>query len=678
MGKIAIGDLVIGANGRPTAVTAVHERGERAIYRLTFSDGATVEACDEHLWSTWTKSSLHRQYERGPKKGQRNVRPAAIRTTEQIRELVINGRVVHIPVTGAVEYADAEALPLDPYAVGLLLGDGGLSKPNYPTFTSGDPELLDSLRAALPAGDSLTKLNDMAVGIKGCGTAAILRALGLMAKGSLDKFIPEVYVLGTPADRLALLQGLLDTDGGMESKSIKYTTVSPQLATQVQDVVRSLGGTCRIRTKEPSYLAANGERVACKTAYGLTMRLPIGVCPFRLGRKVSQWEDTRPAINTPPRRTVKAVEYIGPMAARCITVDAEDHLYLTDDFVVTHNSWMAVDLSGSERVGQTYTIDLGEGSTDEYGAIPGARFLVVEHDGTFGSILRAVEAVRDEARRAADAGEPPVVLVIDSVSQVWDLLKDWAAHRAKGSKANQTKLRQDPDAEISIPMNLWNDATARWRRLMTILMTFPGIAVITARGKEVAAMDASGRPIEGSKEYKVDGQKGLAFDCTVWLRVSREHPPMVIGARSVHAGVRPGTDKPRPAPGMTLERLVFDVLKCDPAAAHVRDLVQPQPVEDDSTPDPAAIEFRDRALKAGMTVADLRGLHGEVKERRLLDAAVIDEHGDDANLGDLIVRLGHEARTLDAARTADARSAAAGQDAPAAHNGHPVLVGAGA
>lgn len=238
-------------------------------------------------------------------------------------------------------------------------------------------------------------------------------------------------------------------------------------------------------------------------------------------------------------------------------------------------SWAAAELSASPKVGTTYWIDLGEGSADEYGAIPGVRYEVVEHDGSWRQILGSVEAIRDLAAKAQANTEPPVVLVIDSATAEWDLHKDWAQAKAKERLRKKGRAVAD-DADVQISMDLWNEATARHKRLMTLLMTFPGIVVVTARGKDVAAMDASGRPVEGSKEYKVEGQKNLAYDATVWIRVSRDHPPLVVGARSVHAGVRPGVDKPRPAPGLTLERVVFDILRCNPVEAHVRDLVQPQ------------------------------------------------------------------------------------------------------
>lgn len=256
-------------------------------------------------------------------------------------------------------------------------------------------------------------------------------------------------------------------------------------------------------------------------------------------------------------------------------------LILIEGAELAGKSWSCAELSASDRVGQSYWIDIGEGAADEYGAVPGARYEVVEHDGTFGQILAAVEAIKAEAQKAADAGKPPFVLVIDSMTAEWEMLKGIADAKARQRLARKGKTIA-ADAEPQISMDLWNEANSRHRKLMTNLMTFPGIVVMTARGKEVAALDSNGRPIEGSKEYKVEGQKNLAFDATVWIRVSRDHPPMVVGARSVHAGIRPGVDRPHPAPGLTLEKVVFDVLKCDPAETTVRELAPMQTTEPES------------------------------------------------------------------------------------------------
>lgn len=301
-------------------------------------------------------------------------------------------------------------------------------------------------------------------------------------------------------------------------------------------------------------------------------------------------------------------------------------------------SWMCAELSASPKVGQTYWIDLGEGSADEYGAIPGARYEIVEHDGTFAAILTAVEEIKALAAKANATGEPPVVVVIDSGTAEWELLKGQADHKARVRLAKRGR-RVQPDETPTISTDLWNDANAKHRKLMTHLMTFPGIAVVTARGKWVASIGDDGKPVEGRKEYRVEGQKGLAFDASVWVRVSRDHPPQVIGARSVHAGIRPGVDDPAEVPGLTLEAVVFDVLKCDPKTAHVRDLVEPQVDEPDpaDTPQPAVI--RDWALDKARTAADLESGRGRLAQHKgLANAVVTNENGDEEKLGVLFAR----------------------------------------
>jgi hypothetical protein len=241
-------------------------------------------------------------------------------------------------------------------------------------------------------------------------------------------------------------------------------------------------------------------------------------------------------------------------------------------------SYALAQFSASDKIGTLYWIDLNEGAGDEYGAIPGADYQLIEHDGSYAEVLAAVQAVKAEARRAADAGEPPVVLGIDTGSAIWDGLKDWASARAAKSTRNRELLKRDPNAEITISQNLWNDAGARWRKLQTELLTFPGIVVVTARGKEVTEVDANGRPIEGQKTWSVQTHREFPYAASVWVRLRRGRRPLVIGARSVHMGIKPNDDPAREvtvkaADGRLLEWLVFDALKCDPGTAHVRDLV---------------------------------------------------------------------------------------------------------
>ncbi len=242
-------------------------------------------------------------------------------------------------------------------------------------------------------------------------------------------------------------------------------------------------------------------------------------------------------------------------------------------------SWMIAELSASDKVGRTLWLDLAEGAGDEYGSIDGARYELIDHDGRWSTILAQVTAARDEAQRAAEANEKPVVLGIDTITAEWDMHKAYVDMRARRRDTRSGRLVENPDAEVVIGSDLWTLANDRHRELMLILKTFPGIVVMTAQGAEEIARDASGNPT-GEKKWRVDAQKKVGFDATVWVRMKRTEPPTIIGARSRHIHVQPGTDAPIVIPDLTLEALIFDLLKCDPVKAHVRDLPSQLDVDD--------------------------------------------------------------------------------------------------
>jgi hypothetical protein len=289
-------------------------------------------------------------------------------------------------------------------------------------------------------------------------------------------------------------------------------------------------------------------------------------------------------------------------------------------------SWSAAVLSASDKVGRTFWIDLGEGAADEYGAIPGVRYEVVIHDGTWNALYANVCEIRDLAHEAADRSEQPVVLVIDSMTQEWELLKDWANHRARESKKGREALAKDPNAEVDIPRNIWNDANDRHRRLMAKLMTFRGIVVMTARGKDVSATGPNGQPLPGKTGYSVEGQKGLGSDASVWIRLARDSAPIVVGARSVHSGIRPGVDKPVRLENFTLESLIFERLRFDPVTAQARDLATPRDAE----------AIREDALTKGVTLDVLQTLWKEARDADLHNVEVEDAEGQPLTLRQLI------------------------------------------
>lgn len=292
-------------------------------------------------------------------------------------------------------------------------------------------------------------------------------------------------------------------------------------------------------------------------------------------------------------------------------------------------SFLAAQLTASQRVGKSYWLEIGsEGTADEYGAIPGVRYELIVHDGTWTDITGQIAEVKTEAQNAADAGEPPTVLVIDTMTAEWEMLGDWADNRAR-ARENRKRARSNQalvadDSAVTVGMDLWNDAKSRHRRLMSHLLMFPGIVVLLARAGEVAKVE-NGRPVENQRDYKVRGEKDLAFDATAWVRLDRSAPPRIVKLRSVHSGVRPGRDKPKEVKDLSLDWLVFDYMKCDPRTARVRDLVHLKPGSDDPHTEEIA-GLRARVLGAG-NEDDLRTIWDEIKTADLGSAATND--GDD-------------------------------------------------
>ncbi len=344
IGGLEVGDLVIGSNGSPTPVLGVYPQGKRAVYRLVAQDGASTRCCGEHLWRVFTASDRRRG------------KPGRVLQTQQ---MIGNLRSAHqhryeLPMLAAPVELPARDVPMDPYALGLLLGDGCLTTATTPTFTTTDQELADALEAALPgievwhksgADYVLRNINGGRGGVIVANPVTkILRELDLAGTRSSSKFIPELYLANEPSVRHSLLQGLLDSDGGPVTQAgrtcrIQYTTCSSQLADDVLQLVRSLGGVAYRRTRPAEGRApglANGRPVHHRSdAHVIEIRLPEGLEPFRLERKRDRYHDHGGGR---PMRFVDAIEPDGEEDTVCIQVAAEDSLYVTDDFLVTHNT----------------------------------------------------------------------------------------------------------------------------------------------------------------------------------------------------------------------------------------------------------------------------------------------------------------------------------------------------
>lgn len=328
IGDLRPGDEVLGSDGLPQRVVSVHPQGMKPLWRVTFTDGTTAEASPDHLWQTAATGQGKRWQKR-------------VVTTRQMREAMARGKTLSIPLMSGPAQFPERALPVDPYLMGLYLGDG-CSRAYSVVITTADRETSDYLLAQgfLPKAP---------IGYRAPGPDLLhrLRDMGLQGLKSKDKFVPEEYLWGSADQRLALLQGLMDTDGSVkrDKNQLRFGTTSPRLAEAVMHLIRSLGGW------STSYEA---QRPDCKREYEVTGYLPDMASAFRLTRKralCSPRDLQDPGSRV--KRYVASVEEIGECEQVCIRVDREDHLYVTRDFVVTHNT-DALLMDFAQHVGRGY------------------------------------------------------------------------------------------------------------------------------------------------------------------------------------------------------------------------------------------------------------------------------------------------------------------------------------
>jgi phosphate starvation-inducible PhoH-like protein len=344
IGALSVGDLVIGSDGRPTVVVGVYPQGRKPVYRVQTQDGASTLACGEHLWAVITPSDRRRG--RPPRIVQTREMAGRLRSAHQHRyELPLISR--------PVEFERYHIL-MDPYALGLLLADGCVTTSTTPSFTTADPELVPALESRLPDTEIVRRTEiDYVLRRKGGGRGGqrivnpvtdLLRKLQLAGRRSADKFVPTEYLCNVPEVRLAMMQGLLDTDGGPVTQDgrtcrIQYTTTSPRLREDMVFLVRSFGGVAYWRTRRAEGRRpgrARGRDVHNRAdAYVVEIRLPAGVAPFRLERKRDLYDAHGGGR---PMRFIDSVEPAGEHETVCIKVAAADSLYITNDFMVTHNT----------------------------------------------------------------------------------------------------------------------------------------------------------------------------------------------------------------------------------------------------------------------------------------------------------------------------------------------------
>lgn len=315
MGDLNLGDRVIGGDGKPTVVTKVMDLGTKPVFELELIDGRKIRACGDHRWTTATPY-------------QKSLGTWSVRTTSQIEELMrlTKGRVF-LPPSPVVEFDEIGDLPLDPYLLGVLLGDGCV-RGGVITLAASDQDIVGRVRESLPQTCRLSGKGPH-YAIRGSTVRDALGSLGLLGRTSFDKFVPEFYLRAPSEARLQLLQGLMDTDGSTPnpaSSSTGFAVRSRALMRGVAELVRSLGG----RAITNAYYQRNGWSEGMMFSAGVTT--PVN--PYSCSRKASAWRAPQRTLMP----TIRSVIPAGEAEVRCISVSSELEQFVAGDYIVTMNS----------------------------------------------------------------------------------------------------------------------------------------------------------------------------------------------------------------------------------------------------------------------------------------------------------------------------------------------------
>ena len=350
MGDLKIGDYVFGQNGRVTKILQVFEQGVKDIFKLTFADGRYALCTENHLWAV-----------RGYKQG----RYHPITTKElfddyrtQLSNFVPNVNTPnrqfffqrYIPVCEPVEYPHYD-VPIDPWVLGVLIGNGCLREVAL-MVSSGSEEVPTKMAKILNLRSNRNSLKNYSYRFyrkdtgKRVTTKDFLKKLPELAdKYSHEKIIPDMYMYNDIETRMELLRGLLDTDGSISFSegryNITYSSCSKKLLEQIQEIVRSLGH----RTSE-----IHEDKRVDKYRSGFHGSVSI-LIPNELKHQfftISYKHELAKEAALISKRDIYSdlritkIQLIKQEEARCIMVDNSDHLYLTQDYIVTHNSYVTL------------------------------------------------------------------------------------------------------------------------------------------------------------------------------------------------------------------------------------------------------------------------------------------------------------------------------------------------
>jgi hypothetical protein len=342
MGDLKHGDMVWTPSGGIARIDGVFPQGVIPVFRVTFEDGRSTEACGNHLWQVQFKPETNAANRpKGSPVGK--AMPKTINTNDLVKRMAGEAGRFTVPLITPPVRPKAN-LALDPYVLGYLLGDVAFSSREL-SFVSEDAGVVKRIKAAMPAGVEVLPVRAQKgrYWIKHAESKEapqlhplrlVLTLLGLSKVGARDKAVPAAYLEGSIEQRRALLQGLMDSNGGVVPKrGVTFISPSERLAKDVQSLVWSLGGIASIRTRFDE-LSAAGVTRSTHPSYVVSMRIADAPQLFTL----KQLSELAAGFSAPTGLTISNIELVGQKEAQCIHIDSAEHLYVTDSYIVTHNT----------------------------------------------------------------------------------------------------------------------------------------------------------------------------------------------------------------------------------------------------------------------------------------------------------------------------------------------------
>lgn len=346
VGKVRVGDHLFDAFGKPTKVIGVFPQGEKEVFEVTFKDGRKAKCCKEHLWSFNTSSQKQKSKDN------------RVFYTESLADIMKRplqnsrqGYNILVPMNKAVEYEEKDFY-LPPYVFGLLLGDGSFRqhKSNKSLqFSSETPELPNLIAEEMGWTVKRGSKHNFTwfFGFKEAQESqprrlnvwveeALREYPELIGAYSNTKFIPDKYLQGSISQRIDLLNGLLDSDGTIDEKGrVSFATTSERMRDNIIELVQSLGmkGSFGVSTtgRDRPLFTVNivGSKEQKQLLFRLQRKVDIRDRYIKSGKRVER-NTHNPIIK------IESLGYSEEMT--CFRVDNDEHLFLMNDYIVTHNT----------------------------------------------------------------------------------------------------------------------------------------------------------------------------------------------------------------------------------------------------------------------------------------------------------------------------------------------------